>query len=216
MAIILDQEKHDALTRTIAERLLAARKLAGMNEKEVSAALGLKNGTQCTLHEKGERRPTIGQMIEYAQLYGVSVSYLVGEFNSPLHMPVTLHRNTVERNLVEIYGPIVGQVAETMAKALDTPVAEYQIADIKTAKRILERSEELRAAYKRMKELNPDFEEETRGSARVEAAIDAMLRLADELTASMEDHRKRTEDAKELLRGIWESGEFPDDEESAE
>ena len=62
----------------IAERVKLAREMAGITQKQVGARLGVHQVTVCHF-ETGRRKPTVTQLLPLAQMFGVSVGWLVGE-----------------------------------------------------------------------------------------------------------------------------------------
>lgn len=61
----------------LGKRLKNLRELHGMQAKELSEKLGVNRST-ISLYEHGERCPGIDKIIKLANIFGVSVDYLVG------------------------------------------------------------------------------------------------------------------------------------------
>lgn len=59
------------------ERIRELRKQNGLSQKEVAAQLGMQL-TQYRRYENGERKPAIDFLIQIADMYGVTLDYLVG------------------------------------------------------------------------------------------------------------------------------------------
>jgi transcriptional regulator with XRE-family HTH domain len=210
MAIFLDKEAHAELARVVGERLRAARVAAGKSGQEVATALGHKSPTQVSLAETGEGRiPPLLSLIKYARLYGVSIDYFAGLLDDPTVSPVALHGETIKRNLAAIYGGAIGHCAEVMAQALDTPLVEHQVADFETAKRIVERAEELKTAHCRFKVLNPAYDDEMRGAARLDAAIESLSHQIAVLARSLKLQQDRVEQARKALKQLHEAEDVP-------
>lgn len=70
-----DKASHSAL-RT--DRLKALRQKSNLTQKELGEKIGLTNKT-ISNYEKGDRQPNNETLLELARLFGVSVSYLLGE-----------------------------------------------------------------------------------------------------------------------------------------
>lgn len=196
LAIILDYEQHHALAKTIGARLRAARLLAGVSEDEVAVALGYKNATQVCIAEKGNGRiPPATAMLAYAELYGCSIDYLFGRLDDPKSNPITLQKEITGRNLTEFFGHPMLVAAEVMCEMLEKPMIEHQVADLKAARRHVERSMELEAAWRRMRELNPGFDEAIRGAARMQSAINGVAEHSRKLEASANEQATKVENA---------------------
>lgn len=71
------------LRQVIAERLNFSRALAGLNQIEMSHALGFKNSTQLSLWEHAQRTPPLHALLAVADVLGVSVDFLVGVSDEP-------------------------------------------------------------------------------------------------------------------------------------
>lgn len=59
------------------ERIRELREQSGLSQKEVAAQLGMQL-TQYRRYENGERKPAIDFLIQIADMYGVTLDYLVG------------------------------------------------------------------------------------------------------------------------------------------
>jgi transcriptional regulator with XRE-family HTH domain len=62
----------------LAERLKAARKLAGLSQGHVAKMLGLHRPSVSEM-EAGNRRVSAGELARLAQIYDVNVAWLLGE-----------------------------------------------------------------------------------------------------------------------------------------
>lgn len=62
----------------IVRRLKLAREMTGITQKQVGAMLGVHRVTVCHF-ETGRRKPSATQRLPLAQMFGVSVGWLVGE-----------------------------------------------------------------------------------------------------------------------------------------
>lgn len=59
------------------DRIRELREQNGLSQKEVAAELGMQL-TQYRRYENGERKPAIDFLIQLANMYGVTLDYLVG------------------------------------------------------------------------------------------------------------------------------------------
>ena len=69
---------HSPAYQRLLKRLVAARKEAGLTQAKVAKALKTTQ-TQISKCERGERRIDAIELKEFADLYGVTVSALLGE-----------------------------------------------------------------------------------------------------------------------------------------
>lgn len=63
------------------EKIKELREQQGLSQKKVAEMLGMHT-TQYQRYETGERKPAIDFLIQIADLYGVSLDYLVGRDNA--------------------------------------------------------------------------------------------------------------------------------------
>ncbi len=70
--------KRLADSKGIGERLKLARETAGITQKQVGIMLGIHKGAVCN-YEIGPRTPPNTHLLPLAQLFGVSMGWLVGE-----------------------------------------------------------------------------------------------------------------------------------------
>jgi len=63
---------------TIAERLRSAREAAGLTQGQAAKLLGLHRPTVSEI-EAGRRKVSAEELVQFADIYGVSVSWLTGE-----------------------------------------------------------------------------------------------------------------------------------------
>ena len=66
----------------LGERLLALRKQNGLTQAEAADMLGLSLSAH-NRYEYGKREPTASVLIRMADLYGVTIDYLVGRTDEP-------------------------------------------------------------------------------------------------------------------------------------
>lgn len=65
-------------SKGIGERLKLAREMAGITQKQVGIMLGIHKTVVCN-YETGRRPPPDTHLLPLAQLFGVSMGWLVGE-----------------------------------------------------------------------------------------------------------------------------------------
>lgn len=69
--------------KALAERIREARKLAGLSQSQVAAMLGLHRPSVSEI-EAGNRRVTAAELATFAEMFDVSVSWLIGDDADPL------------------------------------------------------------------------------------------------------------------------------------
>lgn len=193
MSIILDKEAHGSLAKLVGKRLRAARLACRLSEQEVADALGYKGATQVCLTEKGEGRiPPIIMAIRYCELYGISLDFMAGRIDDPLSDPVETNQGAIKRAVINSVQSSVQLFVDAVSNLTVASVSEH-MADRGELRQIIDRIGEVSAAYQRVKALNPMYEEDIKGSARLEAAIDALSASVSGIEHRM-DSKKRLEE----------------------
>jgi transcriptional regulator with XRE-family HTH domain len=181
-----------AIRRAMKERATAGRKFSGMSQVEVAEKLGFSNSSKISKIEIGEEPIPFWLAIELAKLYDVSLDYLCGLSN---HMERDFesleYAKRIERLdsiLTANNAFVVKTVLESTVASSDATIALQSISKI--AMSCLE-------AYDRVKELNPNFDEETRGGARLDQNLSDLksqsvrhLRYIDKQIQKLEELRK--------------------------
>lgn len=72
------KDEENAICEAVARRLVRARKAAGYKELDVALHLGHSNLTMISLFENGHRPPSLRNLSLLADLYGVTIDYLMG------------------------------------------------------------------------------------------------------------------------------------------
>jgi transcriptional regulator with XRE-family HTH domain len=106
-----DKARHSVL-RT--DRLKALRQKSNLTQKELGEKIGLTNKT-ISNYEKGDRQPNNEALLELARLFGVSVSYLLGETDNQKLLDNTIVILT-DKDLKNM--PI--EIQETVLTIIDT------------------------------------------------------------------------------------------------
>ena len=166
MAIITDPEAQKAVSIKLGRRLRAARKAARFTDAEAAAAIGHKGITQLSLAETGERIPPLVSLIKLADLYGVTLDYLVGRIDDPIADPAEANQGIVTRAVAASIEGGFKHVVNVLADRASACIVAHRDdrKELKEAGRIVR---ELSAAHVRFKELNPDWED-LRGLVAVE------------------------------------------------
>ena len=190
MAIIPDKEAHEALKITVGRRLRAARKACGITQDKASEVIGHKGVTQLSLAEDGQRLPPLMTLIQLSDLYSVPIDYLIGRIDDPIaergeHNQGLITR-VVSTTIKEQFETFAQSVAEQAAVTISgfSDDRDDMIAMCGAA-------EEAMAALNRVKELNPEFDEDWRGSAKLEAALHRVQVLMQGVRARIDAERRQ-------------------------
>jgi hypothetical protein len=189
MAILLDKEGTQALAKLIGKRMRAARMAANIGEEEAGKIIGHKGATQICLCESGERILPVLSLVKLADKYGVSMDYALGRIDDPLADPFETNQGAIART--------VANGVESCFRQFSASVATYTVAsleerrkDMHDIRRITERAQEVKDALERFASLNPEFEEDMRGGARLVASIGSLNALTTEAATRIEAEKK--------------------------
>jgi transcriptional regulator with XRE-family HTH domain len=170
-------QQNAVLKRVIGERLIAARRINGMDQCEFAQALNLANSTQPSLWEQGKRLPPMPLLIRASRVLGVSLDYLLAESDEPDRDPKLAARSAVFRRVERLLRFNTQTVAECLLAAVASPASdELRVAKFST------RAHALCDAIDRLRDLNAEMFEEARGGAtlvRVCAEMRDSLRQVD-------------------------------------
>ena len=186
------QEDVDSLWKVIATRLCAARRVSGMKQPQVAAAVGQKNMTQVSLWESGERRPKLVDLIMMAKLYGVPMDFLCGLSNDPLADAPENNQgflaNMITKAIQHNHMSWVQATSQSVAATIKNHGQDR--SDLVQAGKILS---DVFKAYNRIKELNPEFEDEIRGASKFEAELARLYNLIMSAERRIDDERRQCE-----------------------
>jgi len=188
-------DENDVLKKTIAERLIAARKINGWTQTEAAEQLGEGNSTQLSLWEAADRMIPLAKLVRVADVYSVSVDYLVGLSEEPERDARVAERASVMRQL--------GSMMNNMSLMLATQLQRYLEGGapaVLATRTLLSKSEEFANAVARLRELNPQaFDEELRGAPTVLRLHDEMIERVTEARRVLDRHERIGE---EVIRNV--------------
>lgn len=192
MAIELDAAGKVQLQKLLGKRLKASRKAARMPDMDVAKLLNHKELTQVSLWESGDRLPPLLTLVKLASAFSVSLDYLVGLHDDPIADPMESNQ-----------GVIVSAVSNSMRdcfKSFTHAISEHAAVTIAgfgtdraQLREMCQAAKELDGAFERLKELNPSFEEDMRGSARVETLVHSMVKKGEEFERRLNWERQSIE-----------------------
>jgi transcriptional regulator with XRE-family HTH domain len=152
--------------RTTAERMFQARMLRGLPQQEAARDLGYRNSTQLSLVEQGIRTPPHAVLAQAADLYGVSLDFLMGRVDSPELNELLAGRNAALRAAADII--------QGAAEQLTQQVQGHLLCGTRSA--VVARDLAIRAAtttqaLMRFRQLNADCFDDLRGGANLLHAV---------------------------------------------
>lgn len=199
MAIHKDPKGHEELKAVVGRRLKAARRAASLSDLDAAEALKHKGITQVSLAENGQRLPPLLDLIKYADLYCVPLDFLLGRINDPLSEPEeqghAIIVRGVSQSIMGCFEIFTNAVAEHSAVCIAGHREDRQ--DIRIAVRA---AHEVRDSLKRIKELNPDFEENLRGGSRLESAVGELIAIGARVEARVLNENRQIETIEKALK----------------
>lgn len=199
MAIVLDVEGKVQLQKLLGKRLKAARKAARLSDLEVAKLIGHKELTQISLWESGDRLPPLLTLVKLASGYSVSLDYLVGLHDDPIADPMESNQGVIVhavsnsmRDCYQMFTKAISEHAAVTISGFSTDRAQLR--------ELCKDAAELEGALARLKELNPGFEEEMRGSASVETLVKSMTRKGAEFERRLNWERQSLDVIEKEIR----------------
>jgi len=182
-----DDESVEQLMR---DRLVIARKLNSLDQKEAADKLGYKNSSQLSKVESGEA-PLPKSLLRKASLaYGVSCDWLLGLSNEPERDAREAHVMGVMRAVHESVRKNAERVAvEMLALANDQLPLEAQLRKLLTAGRAATQS------FENVCRHNATFNDDIRGGAMLQNDIDSLIEVTVEIGRYL-DRRASLEQAR--------------------
>jgi DNA-binding GntR family transcriptional regulator/DNA-binding XRE family transcriptional regulator len=112
-------------------RLKEARKAANLNQKEAAAKIGISNGS-LSLYEKGDRDPNPDILSRLADLYSVSVDWLLGRFSSTRKGFGRDHKNKATKQYLDLrLQTSLANLPADARKELQLPVLYYRVLQLR-------------------------------------------------------------------------------------
>lgn len=192
IAHMVEENSTEERYKVIATRLLSARRVSGLNQIQVAQQLGQKNMTQVSLWETGERLPKLTDLIRMSQIYSVPMDFICGLSDDPL-ADAQENRQGFLANLI---GEAISKNHLSWLKATAESVAitiDGHSQDRADLQKIGNDLGLLRKAYARLKELNPEFEEDMRGGATFVKAIETFEETIAAAAGRLDRERRQCE-----------------------
>lgn len=158
------RERSYVLTKEISKRLTCTRKKIGLSPVDVCKKIPMLNKSHFSEWESGKKPVPLYWLCQLAELYGVSLDYLVGFTDENEESKVTF---AIKRTIIESSQQYLCLIAEQMQF-----MTVNHILLIDSQKRSLELAKQLKDAVLRLAELNPELWPELRNGAKVELLIE--------------------------------------------
>jgi transcriptional regulator with XRE-family HTH domain len=182
-------EQSRLLAQTVGKRLRVARSCAGMPANIAAQRLGYTNATQISLAENGERIPPLQTLVQYAKLYAVPLDFLCGLIDDPIADAAETNQgviaNVVSDAITEQFGVLVRSVSEQAS----ITIAGYS-QDRRDLQATCNQAQKANAALARVRELNPEFDEDWRGTARLVMQLKELEQMAKKAAERMKYERQ--------------------------
>lgn len=198
MAIVKDKDGTEELRRVIGNRLKASRIAAGMKMEHVAEAINYKNSTQLSLVESGERIPPHLTLCKLADLYCVPLDFIYGRNDDPIADPCETNQGVIVRVITGSIKACFDRFCKAVSEHSAVAIAG-QRQDRKDLVRICTATADAIAALNRVKLLNPEFEEDWRGSANLESALNRISDISQNVHGRIEHERRLTETIEKKL-----------------
>ncbi|CAN7642295.1 helix-turn-helix domain-containing protein [Paraburkholderia terricola] len=154
------------------ERLIVARNLNSLDQKEAAAKLGYKNSSQLSKVESGDA-PLPKSLLRKASLaYGVSSDWLLGLSNEPERDPQIAGQMAVMR---AVHASIVEHTQNVTAVMLR--LASDQLPLESQLRLMLDAARRATQSFEKVCRLNSTFNDDIRGGASLQHDIDEMIEV---------------------------------------
>lgn len=173
------------------ERLIVARNLNSLDQKEAAAKLGYKNSSQLSKVESGDA-PLPKSLLRKASLaYGVSSDWLLGLSNEPERDPQIAGQMAVMR---AVHAGIVEHTQNVTAVMLR--LASDQLPLESQLRLLLDATRRAAQSFEKVCRLNSTFNDDIRGGATLQHDIDEMI----EVTVSVDQFLARRANLTEVRK----------------
>lgn len=179
----------NALARTIGARLRAARLAARMTALSVADQLGYKGQTQVSLAENGERVPPLPVLMRYATLYAVPLDYLCGLINDPIADATETNQGVIANAVAEAMREQFTRLVTSVSEQASVTIAGYS-QDRRDLQVACTTVSQAYAALKRVRELNLEFDEDWRGTAKLVCLLERLAATAAGVSERLERERR--------------------------
>lgn len=184
--------KVDTLARTIGGRLRAARMAAEMSASSVAEELGYQGQTQVSLAEKGERIPPLPVLMSYAKLYVVPLDFLCGLIDDPIADATETNQGVIANVVADAIKEQFGALVRSVSEQASITIAGYN-QDRRDLQATCTIAQQARSALERVRELNPEFDDDWRGTARLVMHLDGLAQIGEQAAQRLKHEKRRRE-----------------------
>lgn len=185
----MNPEHARSLAQTIGKRLRIARSCTGMPANIAAQRLGYSNATQISLAEKGERTPPLHVLVEYAKLYVVPLDFLCGLIDDPIADATETNQGVIANAVSDAIREQFENLVRSVSEQASVTIAGYNQdrRDLQTTCNI---AQQAKVALERVRKLNPEFDEDWRGTARLVMHLEGLAQVGNQAAQRL-NHEKR-------------------------
>ncbi|MCQ4247160.1 hypothetical protein CXK93_00480 [Stutzerimonas decontaminans] len=176
---VATQNNKAPLAKTIGKRLRIARSCAGMPANIAAQRLGYTNATQVSLAEKGERTPPLHVLVEYAKLYVVPLDFLCGLIDDPIVDATETNQGVIANAVSDAIKEQFEKLVRSISEQASVTIAGYN-QDRRDLQATCNIALQAKAALERVRELNPEFDDDWRGTARLVKHLDGLEQVGNQ------------------------------------
>lgn len=161
----------------VKERCILSRHRAGYTRKQAAEAMGYAGTAEISKMESATSNTGVNMeyLIRAAMAYGVSLDYLCGLSNYP-------ERDLKSVEQIAIYNSVKAYIDQASHFFLTHILQNVGHIDFKLqAEKASDAIQEIAKSVARIRELNPDFDEEIRGSARLVDLVENSYQLSEKI-----------------------------------
>ncbi|MFO1878943.1 helix-turn-helix transcriptional regulator [Pseudomonas aeruginosa] len=192
MTAVAPKSSAAPLSKTIGQRLRVARSCAGMQAKIAAERLGYSNATQISLAENGERIPPLHTLIEYAKLYVVPLDLLCGLIDDPIADATETNQGVIANAVADAIKEQFGALVRSVSEQASITIAGYN-QDRRDLQATCTIAQQAWSALERVRELNPEFDDDWRGTARLVMHLDGLAQIGEQAAQRLKHEKRRRE-----------------------
>lgn len=185
----MNPEHARRLAQTIGKRLRIARSCTGMPANIAAQRLGYTNATQVSLAEKGERTPPLHILVEYAKLYVVPLDFLCGLIDDPIADATETNQGVIANAVSDAIREQFENLVRSVSEQASVTIAGYS-QDRRDLQATCNIAKQAKAALERVRELNPEFDDDWRGTARLVMHLEGLEQVGSQAAQRL-NHEKR-------------------------
>lgn len=198
MAIQKDPEGHAEMKQIVSRRLRAARRSVGLSEQAAAEALKHKGLTQVSLAESGGRIPPLLDLVKYADLYSTSIDFLAGRINDPMADDGEHGQSLIVRSVSQVISGCFERFTSAVAEQASVCISGHR-SDRSDLREVIQIAKEAVAALKRVRELNPEYED-LRGGSNLDSALNRLGLIGGRVDERIKNEQVQIEMIDKALR----------------